>query len=110
MGIGIVAGMKMSCCSWLWYWYWFREKGDLESPLAGEGVGEEVEREEDGGVGREVEVEVVVEEAGGLDFLLLLRLLVVILRARRLAAWFSSRRTRSNSSLYPGHSRRALVH
>jgi hypothetical protein len=51
------------------------------------------------------EDEEALEEAdaggGDLDFLLplALRLEVVIFRARRLAAWFSLRRTRSNSSL-----------
>ena len=79
---------------------------------------EEEEEEEEEEVEADVEVEgelpdgEVLDEAGDglLQDFLLLRLLVLILSALRLAAWFSLRRTRSNSSLYPGHSRLALAH
>lgn len=52
-----------------------------------------------------------VDAGEGLEMLLPLpRLGVLIFSARRLAARFSLRRTRSNSSLYPGHCRLAFAH
>lgn len=67
----------------------------------GEGAGENAEEEEDDEDEEEAreDLEDFLARLAALALALPLRRGVVSLRARRLAAWFSSRRTRSNSSL-----------